>query len=78
VHSLIDAQSPNNKLRHFRPRRTDGVSRRHHRSPAQAKQPAGQDPGRAHGPEPCRSSDALFAPESQSFLAKVVAGFRHS
>jgi hypothetical protein len=28
------------------------------------------------GPQPCRRSDALFAPESQSFLAKVVAG-RH-
>jgi hypothetical protein len=57
---------------------TDGVSRRHHRSPALAIEPAGQDPGRAHDPQPCRNSDALFALESQSFLANIVAGLRHS
>ncbi len=36
-------------------------NRRHHRSPALAIEPAGQDPGRAHDPQPCRNSDALFA-----------------
>jgi hypothetical protein len=51
----------------------DGVARRHHRSPAQTIKSAGQDPGRAEGPQEGRNSDALFAPESQSFLANVVA-----
>ena len=32
----------------------DGVLRRHHRSPAMAARPAGQDPGRAHGPSGAR------------------------
>jgi hypothetical protein len=57
---------------------SDGVSRRHHRSPALAIEPAGQDPGRAHDPQPCRNSDALFGRESQSFLGNIVAGLRHS
>jgi hypothetical protein len=43
-----------------------------------AIEPAGQDPGRVHDPQPCRNSDALFAPESQSFLGNIVAGLRHS
>jgi hypothetical protein len=29
-------------------------------------------------PQACRNSDALLAPESQSFLANIVAGFPHS
>ena len=29
-------------------------------------------------PQACRNSDALFAPESQSFLENVVAGFLRS
>jgi hypothetical protein len=32
----------------------------------------------AHGPQRCGNSDALLAPESQSFLDNVIAGFRHS
>ena len=50
---------------------SDGVSRRHHRSLR-----AGETAG--HGPQPYRNSDALLVPESQSFLANVGAGLRHS
>jgi hypothetical protein len=45
-----------------------GVFRRHHRSPALARKPAGQDPGRAFGTLRGRTSDALFQAEVQSFL----------
>jgi len=50
--------------------------RRHHRSPALATKPAGQDPRKANGLHRCRNSDALFAPECQSFLDNVVAHLR--
>jgi hypothetical protein len=53
----------------------DGVSRPHHLSPALAIKPAGQDPGRANGPQVCSRSDALSAPESQSFLQKCCCWF---
>jgi hypothetical protein len=45
-----------------------GVFRRHHRSPALARKPAGRDPGRAFGTLRGRTSDALFPAEVQSFL----------
>jgi hypothetical protein len=32
----------------------------------------------ANAPQRCRNSDALLAPESQSFLDNVIAGFKHS
>src|ERR1700730_8288043 len=41
--------------------------RRYHRSPAQAMEPAGRDPGRAFGAPRSRTSDALFPEEVQSF-----------
>ena len=41
--------------------------RRHHRSPAQAMEPAGRDPGRAFGAPRSGTSDALFPEEVQSF-----------
>ncbi len=53
------------------------VSRRHHRSPAVAMKPAGQDPESvdcAQGPH----SNALLAAEIQSFLDHLIAGFRQS
>jgi hypothetical protein len=49
-----------------------GVFRRHHRSPALARTPAGQDPGRAFGTLRCRNSDALFPAEVQSFLNYLI------
>src|ERR1700692_3317908 len=53
----------------------DGDWRRHHRSPAMATRPAGQDSARAirAGND---DSTAPFRPESQSFLDHLVAGFR--
>jgi len=53
----------------------DDVLRRHHRSPAVAIKPAGQDPGRAYGPLRGRNSDALFAVKIQSFLDNPIARF---
>jgi hypothetical protein len=47
----------------------DGTRRRHHRSPAVAPSPAGQDPGSGHRPISRHGdSDALFAAEVHSFL----------
>ena len=54
----------------------DHAVRRHHRSPALAIQPAGQDPVRARRPHRCRNSDALLAAESQSFLDNAIAELR--
>src|SRR6202023_2919235 len=51
-----------------------GVSRRHHRSPAQARKPAGQDPQRAVGALRGRTSDAPFPAEVQSFLDSFFVG----
>jgi hypothetical protein len=58
---------------------SDGVSRRHHRSPALATKPAGQD----SGTRPCRlvepsHTTALLAPKCQSFLDNLIAGFQPS
>jgi hypothetical protein len=36
------------------------------------------DAAKSHGLQSCRNSDALLAPESQSFLGNIVAGLRHS
>ena len=52
-----------------------GVFRRHPRSPALARKPAGQDPQRAVGVLRGRTSDALFPAEVQSFLDYLMAGF---
>ena len=49
-----------------------GVFRRHHRSPALARKPAGQVPGRAFGTLRGRNSDALFPAEVQSFLNYLI------
>jgi hypothetical protein len=49
----------------------DGECRRHHRSPAVALLPAGQDPEALIA---ARNSDP-FAPEGQSFLDNLPAGF---
>jgi hypothetical protein len=51
-----------------------GDWRRHHRSPAVARRPAGQDSARAIRARNGDSS-APFAPESQSFLDHLVASF---
>jgi hypothetical protein len=49
--------------------------RRHHRSPARARKPAGQDPVRAFGALRGGNSDALFSGEVQFFLDFLIAGF---
>src|SRR6266702_6087459 len=50
---------------------SNGVSRRHHRSPAMARKPAGQDPGtRQYRLVEDSHTSALFAPGIQSFRAK--------
>jgi hypothetical protein len=54
----------------------DGVSRRHHRSPALASKPAGQDPGTRR----CRlieqsHTTARFHHERQFFLDNLIARF---
>ena len=46
----------------------------HHRSPASAIKPAGQDPGAPQAPG-TDDSTALFAEECQSFLDNFIAGF---
>src|ERR1700730_11480427 len=51
-----------------------GVFRRHHPSPALARKPAGQDPGRAFGTLRGRNSDALFPTEVQSLLNYLAFG----
>src|ERR1700730_7623801 len=51
--------------------------RRHHRSPAQAMEPAGRDPGRAFGAPRSRTSDALFPEEVQSFPDNFSARLGH-
>jgi hypothetical protein len=53
----------------------DGECRRHHRSPAVAMQPAGQDPEVLMAARNGHST-APFAPECQSFLDNILAGFR--
>jgi hypothetical protein len=50
----------------------DGVSRRHHRSPALAEKPAGQDPRNADGAPQDANSDAPFAAEIQYFSASKI------
>src|SRR5215469_3286853 len=52
-----------------------GVTRRHHRSPTSAIEPAGQDPGMCLSTGTGHTS-ALFARKSQSFLDNVIAGSR--
>jgi hypothetical protein len=47
--------------------------RRYHRSPAQAMEPAGRDPGRAFGAPRSGTTDALFPEEVQSFPDKYFA-----
>ena len=59
---------------------SNGVSRRHHRSPAMARKPAGQDPGtRQYRPIENSHTSALFAPGIQSFLRakcpKIACGY---
>lgn len=49
----------------------------HHRSPASAMEPAGQDPGACQRPGTDQST-ALFEEEGQSFLDNFIAGFRHA
>src|SRR5262245_29086860 len=56
---------------------------RRHQTPSPPKPRTGDTAGgagsrEALGPQRCRNSDALLAPESQSFLDNVIAGFRHS
>ena len=52
--------------------------RRHHRSPALARKPAGQDPQRAVGALRGRTSDTLFPAEVQSFLDYLMAASRRT
>jgi hypothetical protein len=52
----------------------DGECRRHHRSPAMAARPAGQDSEMLIAAQNGHST-ALFAPECQSFLDNLRAGF---
>ena len=50
--------------------------RRHHRSPAQAMEPAGRDPGRAFGAPRSGTTDAPFPEEVQSFPDNFSARLR--
>src|SRR5216684_8129404 len=54
----------------------DDDCRRHHRSPAMAMKPAGQDPAtRPSGLVEPSHTTALLQPKSQSFLDHLIAGF---
>jgi hypothetical protein len=54
----------------------DGQSCRHHRSPALAIKPAGQDSrNEARPPRRASHTTALLAPKCQSFLDNLIAGF---
>jgi len=48
---------------------------RHHRSPARARKPAGQDPKKSLWCFTRQDSDALFPAEVQSFLNFLIAGW---
>jgi hypothetical protein len=51
-----------------------GVSRRHHQSPTQAQEPAGQDPEAPLTRSRGRSTDALYQAKVQLFLEFLWLG----
>ena len=67
-------------MRHFRILfSSDGVRRRHHRSPTVAASPAGRDPNRAKRPLGRQAALTLHSPaEVQSFPQRILRGNRPS